>query len=991
MRPEQSPAFLERGGEMGELIRSHDWSGHPLGAPEAWPQSLRMAVRLILNTGHPMYIWWGPELYCFYNDAYRQSIGPERHPGSLGRPGREVWDEIWDIIGPQIDQVMSGGDATWNVNALVPITRNGRREDVYWTYSYGPIDDDSAPNGVGGILVVCTETTATVMAERRLAEKSERQRRLFEQAPGFIIVMSGPDHVVEFINDAHRALFNSADWVGRTIRDAFPSIEGQGFFERLDEVYATGETFEVAGAEVRFRRAPEASEETRFLTFIYAPWIDENGEITGIFCEGFDVTEARRGEAALKESEGLLRLATEATAIGIWDYYPTTGVLRWDRRCKELFGLPEDAEVSYEGTFLRALHPEDRARVDAAVQAALDPEEGGTCVVEYRVIGHGDGVERWISGSGEALFENGRAVRFVGTLRDVTARVEANRRLEIVNQTGAAVAAELDLASIVQRVTDAGVALTGAQIGAFFDNRLDAAGERYWSHTLSAASSPLFESLALPCNTQLLARIFRGEGAIRSDDILGDPRNGDASGAGGLPTGHPPVRSWLAVPVVSRTGEVHGGLLLGHGEVGVFRSEHEALLLGIAGHAATAIDNARLVHDLQWLNANLEERVADEVASRLEAEEMLRQAQKLEALGQLTGGVAHDFNNLLMVISSGLGIIERSDDPARRQMIMARVRESIEQGANLTRQLLAFGRKQELKPETVGVGELLDGMSELLDQSLGPDVRIELDVPADLAPIHVDRAGLHLALLNLAVNARDAMAEGGTVVIRARNGTATDAEAPCVSLAVIDTGSGMSRAMKGRIFEPFFTTKKVGKGSGLGLAQVHGFTEQSGGRVEVESAPGRGTSMTLVLPMSLPGQGVLPAAAAVDGSIGGQGHMLLVEDLGEVAAMAAEMMADLGWRVTRAANAEAALEALAGDAGIDLVLSDVMLPGGMSGLDLAQVLRARCPGLPVVLTSGYAASFRADAEAAGLLLLPKPYDLESLRAVLREARLRLAS
>ncbi len=139
---------------MGALMRAHDWARSSLGPPGRWPQALRTAIRVLLNTGHPMYVWWGPELLCFYNDAYRRSIGPERHPGSLGQPAREVWAEIWDIIGPQIEQVMSGGGPTWRENALVPITRNGRREEVYWTYSYGPIDDDDAPNGVGGVLVV---------------------------------------------------------------------------------------------------------------------------------------------------------------------------------------------------------------------------------------------------------------------------------------------------------------------------------------------------------------------------------------------------------------------------------------------------------------------------------------------------------------------------------------------------------------------------------------------------------------------------------------------------------------------------------------------------------------------------------------------------------------------------------------------------------------------------------------------------------------------
>ncbi|MEJ7686913.1 MAG: PAS domain-containing protein [Variovorax sp.] len=216
--------FLAGGGEMGALMRAHAWSSTSIGPPHGWPQALRTAIRTMLNTRHPMYVWWGAELLCFYNDGYSASIGPERHPGSLGLPAQAVWDEVWDVIGPQIEQVMTGGSATWHENQLVPITRNGRREDVYWTYSFGPIDDEGAPHGIGGVLVVCTETTATVLSERHRAEEAARQRRLFEQAPGIIIVLRGPEHMVEFVNDAHRRAFGSSGWVGRPLRDVFPDI-----------------------------------------------------------------------------------------------------------------------------------------------------------------------------------------------------------------------------------------------------------------------------------------------------------------------------------------------------------------------------------------------------------------------------------------------------------------------------------------------------------------------------------------------------------------------------------------------------------------------------------------------------------------------------------------------------------------------------------------------------------------------------------------------
>ena len=210
------PDFLARGGEMGALMRAYDWASTPLGPPETWPLPLRITIRLLLNTGHPMYLFWGPDGISFYNDPYRQTLGQERHPFALGRPAREVWEEIWPIIGPQIDQVMSGRGATWHENQLIPTTRNGRVEDVYWTYSYCPIGDEDAPHGVGGVLVVCNETTAQVLSERRLAAQAERQRRVFEQAPGFICVLSGPEHVFEFANQAYVRILGGRELLGRT-------------------------------------------------------------------------------------------------------------------------------------------------------------------------------------------------------------------------------------------------------------------------------------------------------------------------------------------------------------------------------------------------------------------------------------------------------------------------------------------------------------------------------------------------------------------------------------------------------------------------------------------------------------------------------------------------------------------------------------------------------------------------------------------------------
>lgn len=295
-----SPDFLRGGGELGAIIRGHDWAASPLGEPERWPPALKTALRLLLSTGHPMFLWWGPDLIQFYNDAYRNSIGPERHPGAVGQRGRDCWEEIWPIIGPQIDQVMSGGEPTWHENALVPITRHGRLEEVYWTYSYGPVHDETAPNGVGGVLVVCTETTETVRAEQKRADLVTRWRRLFDQAPGFMSILGGPDHIFEFGNEAHALLFGSRNWGDRPIRDALPEAVEQGFLDTLNRVYATGERAVFEGAPFRFRATPGGPESVRFLDYVCAPITDDDGAVIGIFWQGVDTTARKEAEAHLR-------------------------------------------------------------------------------------------------------------------------------------------------------------------------------------------------------------------------------------------------------------------------------------------------------------------------------------------------------------------------------------------------------------------------------------------------------------------------------------------------------------------------------------------------------------------------------------------------------------------------------------------------------------------------------------------------------------------
>ncbi|MBW8709211.1 MAG: response regulator [Alphaproteobacteria bacterium] len=406
-------------------------------------------------------------------------------------------------------------------------------------------------------------------------------------------------------------------------------------------------------------------------------------------------------------------------------------------------------------------------------------------------------------------------------------------------------------------------------------------------------------------------------------------------------------------------------------------------------------DRERTAHDLEALvtlrtseleKANTELRA--QMAERVRMEETVRQAQKIEALGQLTGGIAHDFNNLLMVITGGLDMLGRTTDPNRKKVLIDGMRQAAQRGAGLTRQLLTFSRRQSLRPQTIDIARQIGGMQTLLDRSLRGDVHVALQFAPDLWPVEADPGELEFAVLNLAVNARDAMPAGGTITIRADNAPDQSGK-DFVRLSIIDTGSGMSPEVKAHVFEPFFTTKEVGKGSGLGLAQVHGFALQSGGAIQIESEIGCGTKVSILLPRSHASPAETNRLDEVDlqGVAARQrGTVLLVEDDAEVSALVTGMLSELGFDVVRTANAAAALGALADGRHVDVVLSDIMMPGGMDGVALARQIRMRRPGLPVLLTSGYAPAFQSAAIAEGVQVLSKPYRLNDLAAALAEAR-----
>jgi signal transduction histidine kinase len=298
---------------MADLTRAHDWSLTPVGPIERWPEALLIIVNTVLNSRHPMFLWWGEELIQFYNDAYRPSIREDKHPAALGQPGKECWPEIWSIIGPQIDAVMTRGEASWHENQLVPIHRHGKLEDVYWTYGYSPVRDSAGE--IRGTLVVCTETTASVSAKQQLQHEMEQLADLFEQAPAFFAALRGPEHIFERINPLYQELIGERDPLGKAIREAVPEAEDQGFAALLDEVYRTGIPFVGRGTPVHLARSSSQALELRYLDFVYQPRRNADGKISGIIVLGVDMTESRRAEQLLLQSEKLNAVGRLASSI----------------------------------------------------------------------------------------------------------------------------------------------------------------------------------------------------------------------------------------------------------------------------------------------------------------------------------------------------------------------------------------------------------------------------------------------------------------------------------------------------------------------------------------------------------------------------------------------------------------------------------------------------------------------------------------------------
>ncbi|KAA2233422.1 PAS domain-containing protein [Salinarimonas soli] len=917
---------LLAGGECGRLIASRDWSATALGPVETWEQSLRTAALLLLRSPVPMVMLWGEDGVMLYNDAY-SAFAAGRHPALLGAKVREGWPEVAGFNDNVMRVGLAGGTLAYRDQELT-LHRHGRPEQVWMDLSYSPVPDESGRPA--GVLCVLAETTERVASERELKE-SEARFRLMADAVPQIVWITDAEGRVEFFNRQW------SDYTGVPYRPT-TAAEVAASHVHPDDAAATMAAFEAArrsGAPFMVEhRIRSAAGDHRWFLVRAEPYRDPaTGEIVRWFGASVDIHGRRLAEEALLAlNADLEREIVERTR--------ERGLI-W-RHSLDLLSVIDMATATFD-----AVNPAwtlslgwSTAEIEGHPYAAfVHPDDAHASADAYAQVLQGSPVlqfeNRYRTRDGGWRWLSWVAVPEGGKLYSVTRDVTSDRERQ----------AELQAAEAARREAD-------ALYRAYFENTPEALfviGVQPDGGFTIEELNPAHEA-----GVGFKLDDVRGK---RIDEIL------------------PPDLAERLVAVYRRVAET--------GELLQFRDVYE--LNGEPQHWDTSIfpvrDGAGRVTRLVGSSRNITGQVVAEAA--------LRQAQKMEAVGQLTGGIAHDFNNLLGAVVGAFDLIRRKpDDPHRIRRYAEAGLEAAERGAKLTGQLLAFSRAQRIELKPLVATDLVQGMGDLLARTLGPQVRLRFDLKGDGAVLS-DPTQLEMALLNLAINARDAMPDGGDLVIGTRlhrsDGEGELKAGEYVELSAADTGSGMPPEVVARAFDPFFTTKGVGKGTGLGLSQVYGIARQAGGTVRIDSRPGAGTTVRLYLPRTsapVPRPGEPAADAAAPG--GGTATILVVDDDPDIRRMLVASLEALGYRAIEARDGPEGLAAL--DAGTpDLMMVDFAMPG-MNGAEVARTARERRPTLPIVFASGYADTAAIEAVAGpDAVILRKPFRVDELQAVIAGA------
>jgi PAS domain S-box-containing protein len=978
--PDQSSqAFLPDGSELSALIRRFDWSSTPLGPLRDWPQSLKTVTAMLLLSPTPIVLLWGERGTMIYNDAYSGFAG-SRHPQLLGSDVRLGWPEVADFNDHVMKVGLAGGTLSYKDQELV-LYRNGRPERAWMNLDYSPVFDDQAQPA--GVIALVVETTERVMAERELQGQQARLQEMFEQAPGMMAMLRGPEHVFEMANPAYCRLVGEREIIGKPVRDALPEVERQGFIEILDRVYRSGEAFVGSGIHIGLQRTRGAAEEDRVLDFVFQPVTDINGNVGGIFVEGQDVTERARADVALRENEQRLRFLDALSKETARSVDADAILATTTRMLGEHLGLSSCAYADME--------PDQDSftiRGDWAAPGCM------SIVGHYRLAAFGSLAVQKLR-AGEPFIVDDHLARLPA------ADAATFQQLDIAATICMPLVKEGRLTALMAIHSRVPRAWSACELAL-----LTEVTDRSWAHIERVRSAAAVRQREQSFLEQLEAKVLertaalaRSEANIRAvletshlymamlapDGAILYVNATALAGIGArfnelayMPLWESP---WFAatpgMPEVMRemTRRVAAGT-----------TEHVTMTLNMPQGVRVFDFSMRPVPGEDGSIVALVPEALD-ISERVNAEQALQQLHKMEALGNLTGGIAHDFNNLLMAVLGSLDLLRRRmpADPALLRLV-DNARAGAERGASLTARMLTFARKQELHKKPIDLAQLIAGMKELLLSSLGPTIQLQVELPARLAQVRTDPNQLETALLNLAANARDAMSGVGRIRIAAEELTLPEEQnglpaGRYVRLDLSDSGSGMDEATLKRAAEPFFTTKGVGKGTGLGLSMVHGLAEQSGGRLVLRSSPGAGTTAEIWLP-ALAAENA-PASAPASAPAPDENPrrtmkaltLLAVDDDELVLFSTAGILEAAGHRVLTARSAGEALDLLQVNQ-VDILITDHAMPL-MSGAQLAVVVRETRPQLPILLVSGYA-ELPSTAPALALHRLAKPFSQDEL-------------
>jgi PAS domain S-box-containing protein len=918
--------FLRGSGELPALIRAFDWTSTPLGPIETWPQSLKTATGLLLASPVPIVMLWGPEGVMIYNDAY-SGFARERHPNLLGMNVREAWPEVADFNDNVMKVGLAGGTLSYTDQELL-LNRRGTLEPGWMNLDYSPVPDETG--NPAGVIAIVIETTERVLAERRAAGEQQRQRQMLQQMPGFVGVLRGPEFIYEYVNDAYVKISERTDFIGRRFREVFPDIEGQGFFELLDRVYRTGEGVVSRNMELRLHGA----EQPQYIDFVFEPIRDDDGSVGGIFIGGYEITDATRATLAVQASETRLRELNGDLERQVIERTQARG-MTW-QVSPDLLGA-----LNAEGYFETS---------NPAWFTVLGWTEAEVTSMSIFELLHPDDIER--TRAGFALTQVGQpAIRFPNRYR------HKNGSYRWISWVG--IPEEGLVYCSGRDITD--------------DKAAEAERERLWTFSqdmLARADYSGAMSAVNPAWTRVLG--------WSEHELLANPY-ADIISPENLP------ETAAALEEMRRTGRPTRFQNRILSKDGVWTPidwtvspEPDGVNFIAIGRDLT-LDKAR-------------------EAELLHAQEALRQSQKMEAVGQLTGGIAHDFNNLLAGIGGSLELLQKRLKDGRfdgldRYINVAQT--STDRAAALTQRLLAFSRRQTLDPKPTDVNRLIGGMEELIRRTAGPGIELEVVGAGGLWLTRIDPSQLENAVLNLALNARDAMPDGGRITIETANKwldqqAARDRDLPpgqYLSICVTDTGTGMSPDVISRAFDPFYTTKPLGQGTGLGLSMVHGFVRQSGGEVRIYSEIGKGTTMCLYLPRFVGELDVSDALEPEGEPEAGHGEtVLVIDDEEAVRMLIVDVLTEAGYRVLEASDGPAGLKVLQSDSRIDLLITDVGLPGGFNGRQVADAARTTRSTLKVLFITGYAenAVIGNGHLDAGMQVITKPFAMATLANRVRD-------